>query len=357
MKKKVAIFSAPSGSGKTTVVKHLISKYPCLEFSVSATTRQPRGQEVDGRDYYFLSEEEFLARVAAGEFVEYEQVYKGSYYGTLKSEVERIWAKGNIILFDVDVKGGVSLKKYFGDEALSVFIQAPSPEELRRRLEKRGTDSPEAIEKRVAKAAEEMEYADKFDIVLINDDLDMCLRKAEHLPIFTDKTVALYFGTFNPLHIGHVNILRYLAGCGLDEVRMIVSPQSPFKEEASLSDEQRLAQVRADIARLGLDVTVSDIEYQLERPSYTINTLRHLQAAEPDTHFILVMGADNLEGFKRWKCWQEIVTDYEIWVYPRPGVENTAELCKDLQARLLDAPLTDISSTDIRNGKKTSGLN
>ncbi|MBO4764515.1 MAG: guanylate kinase [Bacteroidales bacterium] len=357
MKKKVAIFSAPSGSGKTTVVKHLISKYPCLEFSVSATTRQPRGQEVDGRDYYFLSEEEFLARVAAGEFVEYEQVYKGSYYGTLKSEVERIWAKGNIILFDVDVKGGVSLKKYFGDEALSVFIQAPSPEELRRRLEKRGTDSPEAIEKRVAKAAEEMEYADKFDIVLINDDLDMCLRKAEHLPIFTDKTVALYFGTFNPLHIGHVNILRYLCGCELDEVRMIVSPQSPFKEEASLSDEQRLAQVRADIARLGLDVTVSDIEYQLERPSYTINTLRHLQAAEPDTHFILVMGADNLEGFKRWKCWQEIVTDYEIWVYPRPGFDNAAELCKDLQARLLDAPLTDISSTDIRNGKKTSGLN
>ena len=356
MKKKVAIFSAPSGSGKTTVVKHLISKYPCLEFSVSATTRQPRGQEVDGRDYYFLSEEEFLARVAAGEFVEYEQVYKGSYYGTLKSEVERIWAKGNIILFDVDVKGGVSLKKYFGDEALSVFIQAPSPEELRRRLEKRGTDSPEAIEKRVAKAAEEMEYADKFDIVLINDDLDMCLRKAEHLPIFTDKTVALYFGTFNPLHIGHVNILRYLCGCGLDEVRMIVSPQSPFKEEASLSDEQRLAQVRADIARLELDVTVSDIEYQLERPSYTINTLRHLQASEPDTHFILVMGADNLEGFKRWKCWQEIVTDFEIWVYPRPGFDKAAELCKDLQAKLLDAPLTDISSTEIRNGKKTSGL-
>lgn len=356
MKKKVAIFSAPSGSGKTTVVKHLISKYPCLEFSVSATTRQPRGQEVDGRDYYFLSEEEFLARVDAGEFVEYEQVYKGSYYGTLKSEVERIWAKGNIILFDVDVKGGVSLKKYFGDDALSVFIQAPSPEELRRRLVKRGTDSPEAIEKRVAKAAEEMEYADKFDIVLINDDLDMCLRKAEHLPIFNDKTVALYFGTFNPLHIGHVNILRYLCGCNLDEVRMIVSPQSPFKEEVSASDAQRLAAVRSQIAQLGLDVTVSDVEYHLERPSYTINTLRHLQAAEPDTHFILVMGADNLEGFKRWKCWQEIVTDYEIWVYPRPGVENAAELCKDLQARLLDAPLTDISSTDIRNGKKTSGL-
>ena len=357
MSKKVVIFSAPSGSGKTTVVKHLISKYPRLEFSISATSRKPRGVEVDGKDYYFLSEEEFLEKIATGAFVEYEQVYQGSYYGTLKSEVERIWSKGNIILFDVDVKGGVSLKKYFGDNALSVFIQAPSPEELRRRLEKRGTDSPEAIDRRVAKAAEEMEYADKFDVVLINDDLDMCLRKAEHLPIFTDRTVALYFGTFNPLHIGHVNILKYLCGCSdIDEVRMIVSPQSPFKEEVSSNDDARLARVRSKIAKLGLDVTVSDIEYQLERPSYTINTLRHLQAAEPDTHFILVMGADNLEGFKRWKDWQEIVTDFEIWVYPRPGFYNAAELCRDLQAKLLDAPLTDISSTEIRNGQKTSGL-
>jgi guanylate kinase len=357
MSKKVVIFSAPSGSGKTTVVKHLISKFPRLEFSISATSRQPRGTEVDGKDYYFLSEEEFLKKISTGAFVEYEQVYQGSYYGTLKSEVERIWSNGNIILFDVDVKGGVSLKTYFGDNALSVFIQAPSPEELRRRLEKRGTDSPEAIDRRVAKAAEEMEYADKFDVVLINDDLDMCLRKAEHLPIFTDKTVALYFGTFNPLHIGHVNILKYLCNSSeIDEVRMIVSPQSPFKEEASSSDAARLAKVQSKIAKLGLDVTVSDIEYQLERPSYTINTLRHLQAAEPDTHFILVMGADNLEGFKRWKDWQEIVTDFEIWVYPRPGVYNAAELSRDLQAKLLDAPLTDISSTEIRNGQKTSGL-
>ena len=181
MSKKVVIFSAPSGSGKTTVVKHLISKFPRLEFSISATSRQPRGAEVDGKDYYFLSQEEFLSRIAAGKFVEYEQVYQGSYYGTLKSEVERIWNNGNIILFDVDVKGGVNLKKYFGKDALSVFIQAPSVEVLRERLVKRGTDSPEDIEKRVAKASEEMTYAPQFDHILINDDLQKAFDEAEAL--------------------------------------------------------------------------------------------------------------------------------------------------------------------------------
>lgn len=183
MSKKVLIFSAPSGSGKTTVVKHLIEKHPCLEFSISATSRAPRGAEQHGKDYYFLSEKEFLDKVKAGDFVEYEQVYAGSYYGTLKSELDRIWSKGHIILFDVDVKGGINLKKYFGNDALSVFIQAPSIAELRIRLEKRGTDSPEAIEKRIAKAEEELKYAEQFDIILINDNLETCLKEAEHLPI------------------------------------------------------------------------------------------------------------------------------------------------------------------------------
>ena len=179
MSKKVVIFSAPSGSGKTTVVKHLISKFPRLEFSISATSRQPRGAEVDGKDYYFLSQEEFQARIADDQFVEYEQVYQGSYYGTLKSEVERIWNNGNIILFDVDVKGGVNLKKYFGDKALSIFIQAPSVDVLRKRLVSRGTDSMEDIEKRVAKAEEELTYAPQFDKVLVNDDLKTALDEAE----------------------------------------------------------------------------------------------------------------------------------------------------------------------------------
>ena len=179
MKGKTLIFSAPSGSGKSTIVHHLLDNHPEIEFSVSATSRAPRGEEKDGVDYWFLSEEEFRRRIAEDALVEYQEVYAGSFYGTLKSEVQRIWDKGHVIIFDVDVKGGYNLKKYFGDDALSVFIQAPSVDELRRRLVLRGTDSPEAIDRRVAKAAEEMTWAPKFDRVLINDDLEKAFAEAE----------------------------------------------------------------------------------------------------------------------------------------------------------------------------------
>ncbi|MCR5710071.1 MAG: guanylate kinase [Bacteroidales bacterium] len=176
---KVVIFSAPSGSGKTTVVNHLLKSFDCFEFSVSATSRAPRGEEKDGEAYYFISADEFRRRVAAGDFVEHEEVYAGVFYGTLKSEVDRIWGKDKVILFDVDVKGGVSLKKYFGEGALSVFIKAPSIKELRRRLENRGTDSPEFIDERVRKARIEMMYQPKFDYILVNDNLATCLAEAE----------------------------------------------------------------------------------------------------------------------------------------------------------------------------------
>ena len=182
MNDKVVIFSAPSGAGKSTIVNHLLSLYPELEFSISATSRAPRGQEKDGIEYYFFSAEEFRKMIEEDRFVEYEEVYSGSYYGTLKSEVERIWSKGHIIIFDIDVQGGVNLKKFFGEKALSVFIQAPSVEVLRERLVGRGTDTQEAIEKRVAKAASEMEFAaGKFDYVLINDDLQTAKSEAERV--------------------------------------------------------------------------------------------------------------------------------------------------------------------------------
>ena len=180
MGNKVIIFSAPSGAGKSTVVNHLLGLYPELEFSISATSRAPRGQEKHGVEYYFYTSDEFRSMIAEDKFVEYEEVYAGSFYGTLKSEVERIWAKGHAIVFDIDVQGGVNLKRVFGDQALSIFIQAPSVEILRERLVGRGTDTEEAIEKRVAKASSEMEFAaGKFDYTLINDDLQAALSEAE----------------------------------------------------------------------------------------------------------------------------------------------------------------------------------
>ena len=179
MNNKVIIFSAPSGAGKSTIVNHLLGLREDLEFSISATSRAPRGQEKHGIEYYFFSADEFRQMIEEDKFVEYEEVYAGSFYGTLKSEVERIWAAGHVIIFDVDVKGGVNLKKYFGEKALSIFIKAPSVETLRQRLVKRGTDSPEAIAERVEKASQEMEYAPQFDYVLINDDLATAFGEVE----------------------------------------------------------------------------------------------------------------------------------------------------------------------------------
>lgn len=180
-KDQVIIFSAPSGAGKSTIVRHLLEKFPTLEFSISATSRAPRGKEKDGREYYFFSVDQFETKIKNGDFVEYEEVYQGSYYGTLKSEVRRIWDKEHIIVFDIDVKGGVNLKRLYGKNALAVFIMPPSIDVLRERLVSRGTDSPENIEKRISKAAEELTYKDKFDKILINDNLESALKEAEKL--------------------------------------------------------------------------------------------------------------------------------------------------------------------------------
>ena len=172
---KLLIFSAPSGSGKTTIVRRLLEQFSNLEFSISATSRAPRGVEQNGVDYYFLSAEEFAEAVAANKFVEWEEVYKGTCYGTLRSEMERIWNKGNVIVFDVDVMGGIRLKEIFGEQALSIFVMPPSIEELRKRLEGRGTDAPEVIEKRIAKASFELTKAPEFDRQIVNDDLEVAV--------------------------------------------------------------------------------------------------------------------------------------------------------------------------------------
>lgn len=177
--RKAILFSAPSGSGKTTIIKKILEKMNCFEFSISATSRSPREGERNGVDYYFLTEEEFVRRVEAGEFLEWEEVYKGVRYGTLKSEIERIWNKGKVIIFDVDVNGGMNIKRYFGDDALALFVMPPSIEELERRLRTRGTESEEAIVKRLGRSAAELKEADKFDHTIINDDLNRAVAETE----------------------------------------------------------------------------------------------------------------------------------------------------------------------------------
>jgi guanylate kinase len=182
LKQKFFIFSAPSGSGKTTIVKHLLSKYQNLGFSISACTRDRRGRnEMHGKDYYFLSIEDFKQRIDNDEFVEWEEVYPGGYYGTLKSEIERLWSEGKHVVFDVDVKGGLKLKKYFGEDALAVFVKAPSEEAIKERLIARGTETEDSLSKRLYKIKFEMSFQNQFDIILVNDDLTTTLQRAEEL--------------------------------------------------------------------------------------------------------------------------------------------------------------------------------
>lgn len=181
MQGKLIIFSAPSGAGKTTIVRHLLTKFPQLSFSISATTRELRGNEKHQNDYYFISKEEFLHKVAHQEFVEFEEVYNGTFYGTLRSEIERIWNEGKHVIFDIDVEGGLRLKRKYEDDALAIFVQPPSLEVLKERLTGRGTDSTEKLQERFAKAEKELQYADKFDVVLKNFDLQTACAEAEKL--------------------------------------------------------------------------------------------------------------------------------------------------------------------------------
>ena len=180
---KLLIFSAPSGSGKSTIVQWLMKEHPELNlyFSISCTSRAPRGTEQHGVEYFFLTPEEFRQRIENDEFLEYEEVYQDRFYGTLKAQVEKQLSEGQNVVFDVDVKGGVNIKKYYGERALSLFIQPPSVEELRRRLEGRATDTPEAIENRLAKAEYELTFAPQFDHIVVNDDLETA--KTETLTI------------------------------------------------------------------------------------------------------------------------------------------------------------------------------
>lgn len=179
---KLIIFSAPSGSGKTTIVKHLLAENNNLGFSISACTRDRRGRaEENGKDYYFLAPEDFKQRLDNNEFVEWEEVYTGAFYGTLKSEIERVWASGKHVLFDVDVQGGLKLKNFYGNKALAVFVKVPNEETLRERLIGRGSETEESLSRRLFKVHFEMSFQDRFDVILMNDDLEISLQKAQKL--------------------------------------------------------------------------------------------------------------------------------------------------------------------------------
>ena len=353
--RRVVILSAPSGAGKSTLAKWLLERFPQLEFSVSATSRAPRGGELDGREYYFISHEAFEEKIRQDAFVEWEEVYSGVRYGTLKSELERIWNRGRSAVFDVDVKGGVRLKELFGKEALSIFIQPPSLQELQERLQKRGTDAPESIQKRLSKAQEEMTYASKYDTIIINDNVDEAKSEIEkRVEAFLTQTpyrCGLFFGSFNPLHIGHIAIANYmLEYAGLHEVRLVLTPINPLKEDSELLPyADRLRRIEQAVAQTQLRLSVSTVESGLSQPCYTINTMRYLAAMEPQVHFVLIMGADNLAVIEKWRQWRELLQEFEVYVYPRNGY-NSKELCNKYHTRYIDAPIIDISSSFIRKG-------
>jgi guanylate kinase/nicotinate (nicotinamide) nucleotide adenylyltransferase len=341
-KGKMLIVSAPSGSGKSTIVQWLMKEHPELNlyFSISCTSRAPRGTEQNGVEYFFLTPEEFKAKIKNDEFLEYEEVYENRFYGTLKQQVENQRNQGQNVVFDVDVKGGVNIKKYYGDEALSLFIQPPSVDELRRRLVGRATDTAEAIEERLAKAEYEMTFASKFDHIIVNDDLETA--NSEGLPrlIKSDKFMktGIFGGSFNPIHNGHIALAKAaLEQCGLDEVWLMVSPQNPLKQETDLlADNLRYEMVQQ--ALQGVDgIVASDYEFHLPKPSYTWNTLQHLSKDYPNRQFTLIIGGDNWAHFERWRRWKDILRHYNVAVYPR-----------DQHIGTFDAPLLDVSSTEIR---------
>ena len=378
MKNGLLIFSAPSGSGKSTIVNWLMKEHPELKlaFSISCTSRAPRGTEQNGVEYFFLSPEEFKAKIEADEFLEYEEVYQDRFYGTLKSQVENQLAKGESVIFDVDVKGGVNIKKFYGERALSIFVQPPSVEELRRRLVGRNTDAPEVIEQRLAKASYELTFAPQFDHVVVNDDLEKAQQEVYQLvkaflgaeyqykrknkaACFANHKVqcsmlkvqsmkvGIFGGSFNPIHTGHIALAKSLCekAC-LDEVWFMVSPMNPFKKTATdlLDDQLRLEMVEKALEHEP-QLKACDYEFRLPKPSYTWHTLQAISKDYPENEFTLLIGGDNWAAFDKWYHHDDILAHYPIVVYPRQGasIGNVPE-----GVTIVETPLLNISSTEIR---------
>ncbi|MDO5017311.1 MAG: guanylate kinase [Porphyromonas sp.] len=354
---KLIIFSAPSGSGKSTIINELTTKYGLQgRFSISATSRAPRGEEKDGVHYHFLTTQEFKDRIGKQDFLEYEEVYEGCFYGTLKSEIDNTLARGEVALLDIDVKGALNVKRIYGDQALTLFIQPPGLDTLRQRLEGRGTDSPEKIAQRLAKAEYELSFAPFFDKRVINDDLEVACNKASRIInrfINNEKRVLLYPGSFNPLHVGHLALANYLIEeleDRFDELWFLLTPNSPFKKQCELLPSDFRAAWISHLIQNHPKLRLSQEEENLEAPYYTINTVRYLKAKYPETRFSLLIGADSLITLPEWHKSAELIDEIDILAFPRPGYDPSVVDSQTLSRVevLTDVPTFRISSTLVR---------
>lgn len=352
---KLIIFSAPSGSGKSTIIDRLTKEYGIEgTFSISATSRPPRGEEQDGIHYYFLSTDEFRRRIDQDAFLEYEEVYPGVYYGTLREEVDRILAKGQNVLLDIDVVGALNVKKIYGDRALTLFIQPPGIDTLRERLLQRGTDSLEKIEERLQKASYELSFAPKFDRRVVNDDLKVACQTAHS--IIQDfisgkrKHILLFPGSFSPMHVGHLCLANYVIETRpeVDELWMTLTPANPFKERSALLSDALRTRWAQQVLNRHSRIKLSLIEQELPQPSYTVQTVEYLNQKYPDYRFSLMMGMDSWRSFPEWHRASDLLAMTTVYVCPRPGIEAPTQALDDQVIYLEGAPFFDISSTHIR---------
>lgn len=355
---KLIIFSAPSGSGKSTIIEKLTNEYGLAgHFSISATSRAPRGNEVDGVHYHFLSTEEFKEKIDQGDFLEYEEVYEGCYYGTLKNEIDRTLESGQTALLDIDVKGALNVKEVYGDQALTLFIQPPSLEALKQRLEGRGTDTPEKIAQRLAKAEKELSFAPLFDKKIVNDQLEIACQEAFKLInsfLNGEKKVLLFPGSFNPMHVGHLAIANFIAeqySDRYDEVWLLLTPNSPFKEKIEKLPTEFRAEWITHLIEGYPHLKLSLEENNLQPPYYTIHTVRHLKAKFPKVDFTLLIGADSLVDLPGWYGAEELLAEIKIIAYPRPAYDRSLvkpELLEKVEL-LEDVPTFEISSSQLRS--------
>ena len=259
---------------------------------------------------------EFRQKIEENAFLEWEEVYPDKYYGTLKSEVDRMISEGKNVLLDIDVKGGINIKKIFGQKALSVFIQTPSIDILRKRLELRGTDSPEIINERLEKATWEQTFSSLFDIVIINDDLETAKKKClEKVKKFIKIRTGLFGGSFNPIHEGHLGLADFvIENRFVEEVWFVVSPQNPLKTTSDPKDAQERLAAVIEALKNHPHAVASDIEFSMPVPSYSVDTLRHAETTFPDREFVIIIGGDNLDVFEKWKDYQYLLENNDILV-------------------------------------------